>query len=105
MSGNHSQEPGLGQQSSNLFFFTLTRLDLQTLAVHLLDVATVSHMIGNPLLKLRDRVQTVRYILVLLDIADHFGRLSPFGEVDELGILDQRRNAILNEGQVSQVGA
>jgi hypothetical protein len=36
--------------------------------------------------------------LVLLDVADYFGGFGPLGEVDEVGFLDERGDAVFDEG-------
>jgi hypothetical protein len=41
--------------------------------------------------------------LVLLDVADHFGRLCPLGEVDQVGSFDERGYAILDEREIGEV--
>jgi hypothetical protein len=60
-------------------------------------------MVQNPLLKIRHRVERVGYVLILLYVADDFGSLGSFREIDQLCILDNRCNAILDKGEIGQV--
>lgn len=54
-------------------------------------------------LQFRNRLQRIWHVLILLDVADHLCSLRTLGEVDEVGLLDQRGNTILNERQISEV--
>ena len=94
-----------GRQSvpCNLLIFTLSRLHLQTCVVHFVYVARRLHVREDVILQLRYRLQRIRHILVLLDVAYDFGCLRALGEVDEVCLFDERGNAVLDEGQISEV--
>ena len=94
-----------GRQSvpCNLLIFSLARLHLQTCVVHFVYVARRLHVREDVILQLRHRLQRVRYVLVLLDVADHLGSLRTLGEVDKVGLLDQRGDTILDERQIREV--
>lgn len=89
----------------NLLVFSFPRLNLQALVVHLVHVAGSLHVAQDVVLQLRHRLQRVGDVLVLLDVADHLGRLCTLGKVDEVGLLDNRRDAVLDEGKIRQVYA
>lgn len=46
------------------------------------------HVAEDVILQVAYWLQRIRNILVLLNTPDHFGRLGPLGEVDEVGLLD-----------------
>ncbi len=79
------------------------RLYLQALVVHLMHVSCGLHITKDVILQLWDRLQRIRDILILLNITNHLGCLRPFGEVNHVGLLDDRWYAILDECQVGQV--
>jgi hypothetical protein len=60
-------------------------------------------MVQNPLLEIRNRVERIRYVLILLYVANDFGCLGSFRKIDQLGVLDDRCDAIFNEGKICQV--
>lgn len=66
-------------------------------------VPSCPHVFQDPLLEIKYRVERVRHVLVLLDVADDFGGLGSLGKIDQLGVLDHRRNAVLDESKVGQV--
>ena len=57
------------------------------------------------ILKFRDRLEGIRDVLVLLDFSDHFSSFDSLSEVNQISAFDDRRNAILNEGEVREVNA
>lgn len=61
------------------------------------------HVLQNVILKLRNRLQGVRHVLVLLDVPDNFRCLGPLRKIDEVGLLDDRRDTIFDERQIGQV--
>ena len=87
----------------DLLVFSLPGLDLQALVVHLMNVASSLHVAQDIILQLRHRLQGVGYILELLNVADHLGCLCPLGKVDKVGLLDDGRDTILNEGKIREV--
>lgn len=89
----------------NLLVFTLPRLHRQTHLVHLVNIASRLHIGKDVILQLGHGLKWVRYVLVLLNVADHFCRLCSLGKVDQVRLLDQRRDAIFDKGQISQVDA
>jgi hypothetical protein len=89
----------------DLFILSLPRLNLQALVVHFMDITSLSHIAENVLLEIRDRVERVRHILVLLYISDDFGGFGPLGEVDEIGVLNDRCNAVFDEGEIGKIHA
>lgn len=89
----------------DLLILPLPRLDGQTLVIHLVHVARLLHVAQDVLLQLRHRLKRVRHVLVLLNVTDHFGRFGALGEVDEVRLLDDGRDAIFDESQVGQVDA
>ena len=89
----------------NLLVLPLAWLYLQTLVVHLVHVTGRGHVAQDVVLELGHGLKRVGYILVLLDVANHLGRLGPLGKVDEVGLLDDGGNAILDEGEIRQVDA
>ena len=60
-------------------------------------------MVQNPLLEIRNRVERIRYVLILLYVANDFGSLGSFRKIDQLRILDDRCNAVFDEGKICQV--
>lgn len=94
-----------GPVPNNLLVLSLARLDLETLVVHLVDVSSRLHVAQDVVLQLGYGLERVADVLVLLDIADDVGRLRSLGEVDEVGLLDDGRDAILDKGQIRQVDA
>jgi hypothetical protein len=60
-------------------------------------------MIQNPLLEIRNRVERIRYVLILLYVANDFGSLGSFREIDQFCVLDNRCNAIFDESEISQI--
>ena len=56
------------------------------------------HIAEYVILKLRHWLKGIRYILILLDITDHFCGFGTFGKVDEVGAFDDRWDAIFDEG-------
>ena len=60
-------------------------------------------MVQYPFLELRYGVKRVWYILVLLDIANDFGSLGSFREIDQFCILDNRCNAIFDKSEIGQI--
>ena len=87
----------------NLLVFPLTRLNLKALVIHLVHITCRLHVAQDIVLELRDRLQRVTDVLVLLDVANHLGRLGPLGEVDEIGLLDDGGDTVLDEGEIGQV--
>jgi len=67
------------------------------------DVTRRIHIGQYVILQLWNRLERVRHVLVLLDVADHLSSLRTFGKVDEVSFLDQRRNTILDERQIGEV--
>ena len=61
------------------------------------------HVAQDIVLQITDRLERVRHVLILLDVSNDISGLGSFGEVDQLGLLDDRRDAIFDERQVSQV--
>lgn len=55
------------------------------------------------MLKILDRFQRVRHILILLNVAYDFGGLGSFGEINQVGAFDQRWYAVFNKSQVGKV--
>ena len=68
----------------NLLVLALPRLDLQAAVVHLVHVAGRLHVAEDVVLDLRHGHVLVRRVLVLLDVADDFGRLGALAEVDQV---------------------
>jgi hypothetical protein len=97
------QESGLGKKSRNLLFLTLSWLNNQAFVVHFVHVARRFHMFQNPLLEINHRVERIRYVLILLYVANDFGSLGSFRKIDQLRVLDDRCNAVFDEGQICQV--
>jgi hypothetical protein len=60
-------------------------------------------MVQNPLLEIRNRVERIRYVLILLYVANDFGSLGSFRKIDQLRVLDDRCNAVFDEGKICQV--
>jgi hypothetical protein len=97
------QKSGLGKKPRNLLFLALSWLNLQAFIVHLVHVARRFHMVQNPLLEIRNRVERIRYVLILLYVANDFGSLGSFRKIDQLRVLDDRCNAVFDEGKICQV--
>lgn len=70
-----------------------------------MDITRRLHIAENVILQVADGLQRIRHILVLLDIPNDFGRFGTLGKVDQIRFLDDRRNAVLDECQVSKVDA
>lgn len=87
----------------DLFVFSLAGFYHQTLVVHLVDISSSLHVGQDVVLKIRDRVQRVWRVLVLLDVSDDLCSLCALGKVDEVGLLDNRGNTVLDESKIGQV--
>lgn len=87
----------------NLLIFPLSRLYYQALFVHFVYVACRLHVAQYIVLEVADRFKWVWHILILLDVTDNLSCLSPFGKVDQIGLLDDRWNTVLDERQVGKV--
>jgi hypothetical protein len=66
-------------------------------------VARRFHMVQNPLLEILNRAECIRYVLVLLYVANDFGSLGSFRKIDQLRVLDDRCDAVFDEGKIRQV--
>jgi hypothetical protein len=97
------QKSGLGKKPRNLLFLTLSWLNLQAFIVHLVHVARRFHVVQNPLLEIRNGVERIRYVLILLYVANDFSCLGSFRKIDQLRVLDDRCNAVFDEGKICQV--
>jgi hypothetical protein len=60
-------------------------------------------MVQNPLLEILNGLERIRYVLILLYVANDFGCLGSFRKIDQLRVLDDRCDAIFNEGKICQV--
>lgn len=87
----------------DLLVFSLSGLHLQTPLVHLVDIASALHVLENIILKFIHGSKREWHILVLLDIANDFGRLCPLGEIDQIRLLDDGWYTVLDEGQIGQI--
>lgn len=104
--GHRSIRCGRVPQSNvphNLLILSLTRLNLQTLVIHLMYIPSSLHVIQDVVLQLRHRLQRVPHILILLNISNDLSSLGTFSEVDEVSLLNNGRNAVLDKSQVGQV--
>lgn len=90
-------------QPCDFLILSLSRLHLQTLIVHLVHIPRRRHIVQNVILQIDDGFQIVRHLLVLLDVANHFRRFGPFGEIDESGALDDRGYAVLDESEIGEI--
>lgn len=72
----------------NLFVFSLSRLHLQALVIHLVHVTGGVHVAQNIVLQFWDRLQRVSNVLVLLYVANDLCRLCPLRKVDQIGLFD-----------------
>jgi len=70
-----------------------------------MHVTCCLHVAQDVVLKLRNRLKRIWHVLILLNVANHFGCLSPLGEVDEVVAFDDRGDTILNERQVCEIDA
>lgn len=61
------------------------------------------HVRQDVVLKFWDRLQWIWDILVLLNVPNNFGSLAALSKIDEVGLLDHRRNAVFDECKVRQV--
>lgn len=61
------------------------------------------HVAEDVFLQLRHWLQRIRHILILLDIANDFGRLRTLRKVDEVCAFDQRGNTVFDECQVGEI--
>jgi len=68
-----------------------------------MHIACCLHVREDVLLKLRDRLQWIGHVLVLLNIANDLCSLAALGEIDEVGLLDDSWDTILNESKIGQV--
>lgn len=87
----------------NLLILSFSRLNLQTLVVHLMHISRRLHITQNVVLQLGYWLQGVTHILVLLDITNHLSGLRSLGEVDEISLLDDGGDAVFDEGQIGQI--
>ena len=68
-----------------------------------MHIASMLHVGQNVLLQLRYALKRIGHILILLDIADDLRSLCALSEIDEVGLLDDGRDAVLNESKIGQV--
>lgn len=68
-----------------------------------MHVTSRLHIAQDVLLKVDNGPEGIWNILILLNVADDFGGLGPFSEVDEVGALDHRWDAVFDKGQVRKV--
>lgn len=61
------------------------------------------HVAEDIILKVGNRPKGIWNILILLNVADDFGGLGPFSEVNEVGALDYGWDAVLDKGQIREV--
>lgn len=87
----------------DLFIFSLTRFHHQTLVVHLVNVSSSLHVGQDVVLEIRNRVQGVWRVLVLLYVSDDLCSLCTLGKVDEVGLLNNRGDTILDKSKIGQV--
>lgn len=87
----------------DLLILPLSWLNLQTALVHLMDITSGLHISQDIFLKLRDTLQAVRHVLVLLNVTDDLGSLCALGEIDELRFLDDGGNAVFDESKIRQI--
>ena len=87
----------------NLFIFPLPRFHGQALLVHFVHITCRLHVAQNVILEVADGFERVRDDLVLLDITDDLGCFGPLGKVNVVGLLDNRWDTILDEGQVGEI--
>lgn len=87
----------------NLLVFALTRLNLQTLVVHFMHVSRGLHIAQDVVLQLGNWLQRVAHVLVLLDVADDFGRLCPLGKVNQVRLLNDGGDTVLDKCKIGQV--
>ena len=87
----------------NLLVLALTRLNGQTHLVHFVHIACGLHVRQNVVLQIGHRLQWVRHVLILLNVANHLGRLCALGKVDQIRLLDQGRDTVLDECKISKV--
>ena len=102
-SGGYSMECIGIHVPCNLLVLALTRLNGQTHLVHFVHIACGLHIRQNVVLQIGYRLQWVRHVLILLNVADHLGRLCALGKVDQICLLDQRRDTVLDECKISKV--
>jgi len=89
----------------NLLVLTLSRFNRKTLVVHLVNIPRGLHVAQNVILQLRDRLQGIPHVLVLLDVPDDFRSLCPLGKVNQVSLLDDRGYAVLDEREIRQIYA
>lgn len=68
-----------------------------------MNVTSSLHIAENVVLQFWHRLQGIRSILILLDVANDLGSLGSLGEIDQVGLLDDGGYAILNEGQIREI--
>jgi hypothetical protein len=68
-----------------------------------MNVASTRHISQDIVLEFGNWLQSIWYILVLLDVPDDLGGLRSLRKVDELRFLDDGRDTVLNERQVREV--
>ena len=90
-------------QPCDFLVLPLPWLHQQTLVIHLMNIAGCLHVAKYVVLQISDGLQRVRHILVLLNVPNDICRFGAFGEVDKVGLLDDRGYAIFNEGQIGQI--
>jgi hypothetical protein len=70
-----------------------------------MDISRGLHAREDIFLKLRYGLQRVWHVLVLLDISDDFRCFRAFGKVDQIGLLDDRGDAVLNKREIRKIDA
>ena len=89
----------------NFLVLPLSRLYQETLVIHFMHVSCCLQVAEDVILKLRNRLEGIRDVLVLLNFTNHFGSFDSLSEIDQIGALDDGGDAILNESEVREVDA
>lgn len=91
-----------GSIPRNLLVFSLPGFHLQAPLVHIMHVASGLHIAQNVVLQLRNGLEEVGHVLVLLDISNNFGGLEALVEIDQIGRC-VGRDTVFDERKVRQI--
>lgn len=88
----------------NFLVFSLSWFQAQGQVVHIIDIPSRLHVCNDIILKLRNRLQRIRYGLILLNLSDNIGGLHAFVEIDQSLIpLNEILISVRNKSKILQI--
>ena len=95
-----SEIPRFRKNANDFLVIPFTRLQLQASVILLIGFFGLGEARQDELLDLGDGVERVWHALVVLDFSDNVGHLHALCEVDQVGLLDYGRIAVLDECEI-----